>query len=136
MVDYQIRKVCAQGDPGWVSGIVWDVVQGAQSTWNPSEFRGSSFISKKRQVSLRISQLHIGHHLFAPPLLNRFQSSFILLESYFQGESNAVCYEGRGLLFMENVSNYRNCTTQIILETIGVYPIRTYPFWTLPLMLV
>ncbi len=29
MVDYQIRKVCAQGDPGWVSGIVWDVVQGA-----------------------------------------------------------------------------------------------------------
>ena len=27
MVDYQIRKVCVQGDPGWVSGIVWDVVK-------------------------------------------------------------------------------------------------------------
>jgi len=27
MVDYQIREVCVQGDPGWVSGIVWDVVQ-------------------------------------------------------------------------------------------------------------
>src|SRR5258707_12393872 len=64
----------------------------------------------------------------SPPLLNGFQSSLISLESYFQGESNAVCYEGRGLLFMENVGNYRNCATRIILETIGVYPIRTYPF--------
>src|SRR5258707_1777726 len=71
----------------------------------------------------------------SPPLLNGFQSSLISLESYFQGESNAVCYEGRGLLLMENVGNYRNCATQIILETIGVYSIRTYPFWTLPLML-
>src|SRR5258708_16616873 len=34
----------------------------------------------------------------SPPLLNGFQSSLISLESYFQGESNAVCYEGRGLL--------------------------------------
>src|SRR5260221_8503299 len=71
----------------------------------------------------------------SPPLLNGFQSSLISLESYFQGESNAVCYEGRGLLFMENVGNYRNCATRIILETIGVYPIRTYPFWALPLTL-
>src|SRR5260221_2460208 len=37
----------------------------------------------------------------SPPLLNGFQSSLISLESYFQGESNAVCCEGRGLLFME-----------------------------------
>jgi len=29
MVNYQIRKVCVQGDPGWVFGIVWDIVQGA-----------------------------------------------------------------------------------------------------------
>src|SRR5258708_1160667 len=65
----------------------------------------------------------------SPPLLNGFQSSLISLESYFQGESNAVCCEGRRLLFMENVGNYRNCATRIILETIGVYPIRTYPFW-------
>src|SRR6266446_990999 len=71
----------------------------------------------------------------SPPLLNGFQSSLISLESYFQGEFNAVCYEGRGLLLMENVGNYRNCATRIILETIGVYPIRTYPFWTLPLTL-
>src|SRR5260221_9566438 len=54
---------------------------------------------------------------------------------YFQGESNAACYEGRGLLFMENVGNYQNCATRIILEPFGVYPIRTYPFWTLPLTL-
>jgi len=27
----------------------------------------------------------------SPPLLNRFQSSLIFLESYFQGESNAIC---------------------------------------------
>ena len=31
--------------------------------------QGSSFISKERQVSLRISWLHIGYHLFAPYLL-------------------------------------------------------------------
>src|SRR5260370_25408312 len=71
----------------------------------------------------------------SPPLLNGFQSSLISLESYFKGESNAVCYEGQGLLLMENVGNYRNCATRIILETIGVYPIWTYPFWTLPLTL-
>src|SRR5258708_30307598 len=71
----------------------------------------------------------------SPPLLNGFQSSLISLESYFQGESNAVCCEGRELLLMENVGNYRNCAIRIILETIGVYPIRTYPFWTLPLTL-
>src|SRR6266481_10174560 len=65
LVDYQIKKVCVQGDPGRVIGTVQDVVQGAYSAWNPSKSRGSSFIFKKRQVSLRISQLHIGHHLFA-----------------------------------------------------------------------
>jgi len=64
----------------------------------------------------------------SPPLLNGFQSSLISLESYFQGESNAVCYEGQGLLLMENVGNYRNCATRIILELFDVYPIRTYPF--------
>src|SRR5260221_6813615 len=52
----------------------------------------------------------------SPPLVNGFQSSLISLESYFQGEFNAVCYEGRGLLFMENVGDYRNCATRIILE--------------------
>src|SRR5258708_37678730 len=70
-----------------------------------------------------------------PLLLNRFQSSLIFLESYFQGESNTICYEGQGLLLMENVGNYRNCATWVILELFGVYPIRTYPFWTFPHML-
>src|SRR5260221_703312 len=37
----------------------------------------------------------------SPLLLNGFQSSLISLESYFQGESNAICYEGQGLLLME-----------------------------------
>src|SRR5258706_12008438 len=48
----------------------------------------------------------------SPLLLNGFQSSLISLESYFQGESNAICYEGQGLLLMENVGNYRNCATR------------------------
>src|SRR6266436_2179473 len=68
----------------------------------------------------------------SPPLLNGFPSSLISLESYFQGESNAVCYEGQGLLLMENVGNYRNCATWIILELFDVCPIWTYPFWTFP----
>ncbi len=42
----------------------------------------------------------------SPLLLNRFQSSLISLKSYFQGESNAICYKGQGLLLMENVGNY------------------------------
>src|SRR5258707_1757927 len=58
-----------------------------------------------------------------------YTTLFRSLESYFQGESNAVCYEGQGLLLMENVGNYRNCATRIILELFGEYPIRTYPFW-------
>src|SRR5260221_6424784 len=49
-------------------------------------------------------------------LLYGFQSNLVSLESYSRGESNAVCYEGRGLLLMENVGNYRNCATRIILE--------------------
>ena len=70
-----------------------------------------------------------------PLLLNGFQSSLIFLESYFQGESNTICYKGQGLLLMENVSNYRNCATWIILELFGVYPIWTYPIWTSSLTL-
>ena len=45
----------------------------------------------------------------SPLLLYGFQSNLVSMERYFRGESNAVCYEGRGLLFMENVGNYRNC---------------------------
>ena len=114
---------------------------------------GSLALSRMSFKGLSQCGIHLslrGHHLFlkgdkfhsnqpvshwpqlvcprSPLLLNGFQSSLVSLENYFQGESNAVCYEGRGLLFMENVGNYRNCATRIILETIGVYPIRTYPF--------
>src|SRR5258705_7721917 len=32
----------------------------------------------------------------SPLLLYGFQSNLVSLERYFQGESNAVCYEGRG----------------------------------------
>src|SRR5260221_647782 len=71
----------------------------------------------------------------SPLLLNGFQSSLILLESYFQGESNTVCYKEQVLLLMENVSNYRNCATQIILELFGVYPIQTSPYGCPPLHL-
>src|SRR5258707_6171716 len=71
----------------------------------------------------------------SPLLLNGFQSSLISLESYFQGESNAVCCERQGLLLMENVGNYRNCATRIILKLLGEYPTRTDPFWTFPFTL-
>ena len=53
-------------------------------------------------------------------LLYGFQSNLVSLERYFQVESNAVCYEGRGLLLMENVGNYRNCATRIIPEILVV----------------
>ena len=67
--NYRIWKVCAQGDLGWASGIVWDIIQGAQSAWNSSKFRGSSFISKKETSFTQTSQFHIGNNLFAPDLL-------------------------------------------------------------------
>ena len=52
----------------------------------------------------------------SPLLSYGFQSSLVFLESYFQGESNAVDIVGWGSLLMENVGNYWNCATQIILE--------------------
>src|SRR5258708_20351438 len=90
LVDYQIRKVCAQDDPGRVVGTVQDVVQGAYSAWNPPKSRGSSFISKKRQVSLRISRLHIGHHLFAsylPLFLTNFTQVSYPCKAIFKDNS-------------------------------------------------
>src|SRR5258707_15591915 len=135
LFDYQIRKVCAQDEPGRVVGTVQDVVQGAYSAWNPSESRGSSFISKKRQVSLRISRLHIGHHLFAPYLL-------------FLMDFSQVCYHWKAI-FKENPTpyvtkgkDYSLWKTSAITEIappdhsgdIGSYQIRTSPIWMFPLM--
>ena len=54
--------------------------------------------------------------LITPLLPYGFQSNLVSLESYFRGESNAICYEGWGSLLMENVGNYRNCATFIKLS--------------------
>src|SRR5260221_10112369 len=98
---------------------------GAHHLFLKDKFHSDKLVSHWQQLVCPIS----------PHLPNVFQSSLISLESYFQGESNAVCCKGQGLLLMENVGNYRNCATQIILELFGVYPIRTYPFWTFPFTL-
>ncbi len=71
----------------------------------------------------------------SPLLLNGFQSSLISLESYFQGESNAVCYEERGLLVMENVGNYRNRATWIMLKILLYIQSGLILFWTSPFTL-
>src|SRR5260221_14753393 len=80
------------------------------TAWNPSEFRGSSFISKGRQVSLRISRLHIGHHLFAPYLL------------FFLMDFSQVLYRWKAI-FKENPTpyvtkggGYSLCKTSVITE--------------------
>src|SRR5258708_17442447 len=80
---------------------------------------GPSFNSQKKTSFVQDSQISYWLQLvcpISPLLLYGFQSSLVSPESYFRGESNAVCYEGRGLLLMENVGNYRNCATRIILE--------------------
>ena len=63
---------------------------------------GPSFNSQKKTSFVQDSQI----------------SYWLQLESYFWGESSAICYKGWGSLFMENenVGNYQNCATQIILE--------------------
>ncbi len=80
---------------------------------------GPSFNSQKKTSFVQDSQISYWLQLvcpISPLLLYGFQSNLVSLERYFRGESNAVCYEGRGLLLMENVGNYRNCATRIILE--------------------
>jgi len=72
--------------------------------------------------------------LITPLPLHGFQSNLVSLESCFQGESNAVYYEGRGSFLMENVGNYRNCATFIKLSILvtmksgillsGCFPLR------------
>src|SRR5258706_15289009 len=80
---------------------------------------GPSFNSQKKTSFVQDSQISYWLQLvcpISPLLLYGFQSNLVSLESHFRGESNAVCCKGRGLLLMENVGNYRNCATQIILE--------------------
>ncbi len=80
---------------------------------------GPSFNPQKKTSFVQDSRISYWLQLvcpISPLLLYGFQSNLVSMESYFRGESNAVCYEGRGLLLMENVGNYRNCATRIILE--------------------
>src|SRR5258708_6397941 len=82
-------------------------------SFNPQKktsFAQDSWISYRLQLVWPIS----------PLLLYGFQSNLVSLERYFRGESNALCYEERGLLLMENVGNYRNCATRIIPEILVV----------------
>src|SRR5258708_36839928 len=114
---YRIWKVCAQGGLGrplalsgtsykWLSHRGVHPSSGPIIQFPKEDKFCSSWISYWLQVVCPISSL----------LLYGFQSNLVSPESYFRGESSAVCYEGRGLLFMENVGNYRNCAIRIILE--------------------
>src|SRR5260221_3872417 len=116
---YRIWKVCVQGDlerPLALSGTSykWLSHHGVHPSSGPiiqfPSFAQDSRISYRLQLVWPIS----------PLLLYGFQSNLVSLERYFQGESNAVCYEGRGLPLMENVGNYRNCATRIIPEILVV----------------
>src|SRR5258707_4300878 len=96
---------------------------------------GPSFNSQKKTSFVLDSRISYWLQLvcpISPLLLYGFQPNLVSLERYFRGESNAVCYEGRGLLLMENFGNYRNCATRIILEIFGVCQIRIPPIWTFP----
>src|SRR6266436_6158269 len=128
---YRIWKVCAQGSLERLlalSGTLykWLSHHGVHPSSGPiiqfPSFAQDSQISYRLQLVWPIS----------PLLLYGFQSNLVSLERYFRGESNAVCYEGRGLLLMENVGNSRNCATRIILEIFGVCQIRILPIWTFP----
>src|SRR5258705_10409577 len=116
---YRIWKVCVQGDlerPLALSGTSykWLSHHGVHPSSGPiiqfPSFAQDSRISYRLQLVWPIS----------PLLLYGFQSNLVSLERYFQGESNALCYEERGLLLMENVGNYRNCATRIIPEILVV----------------
>src|SRR5260221_3793445 len=133
---YRIWKVCVQGSLGrpWhclerrISGLV--IVESIRVL-------GPSFNSQKKTSFVQDSQISYWLQLvcpISPLLLYGFQSNLVSPESYFRGESNAICYEGRGLLLMENFGNYRNCGTRIILEIFGVCQIRIPPIWTYPLL--
>src|SRR5260221_36158 len=116
---YRIWKVCAQGSLERLlapSGTLykWLSHHGVHPSSGPiiqfPSFAQDSRISYRLQLVWPIS----------PLLLYGFQSNLVSLERYFRGESNALCYEERGLLLMENVGNYRNCATRIIPEILVV----------------
>src|SRR5258708_31365779 len=112
---YWIWKVCAQGGLERLSALSgtsykWLNHHGAHLSSGPI-IQFPSFVQDS-QISYRLQLVWP----ISPLLLYGFQSNLVSMERYFRGESNAVCYEGRGLLLMENVGNYRNCATRIIPE--------------------
>src|SRR5258708_4477515 len=115
---YRIWKVCVQGDLERLLAL-----SGTSYKWLshrgvcPSS--GPIIQFPKEDKFVQDSQISYWLQLvcpISPLLLYGFQSNLVSPESYFRGESNAVCYEGRGLLLMENVGNYRNCATRRYLE--------------------
>src|SRR5258707_9343560 len=100
---YRIWKVCALGDLERLLALSgtsykWLSHRGVHPSSGPiiqfPSFAQDSRISYRLQLVWPIS----------PLLLYRFQSNLVSLERYFRGESNALCYEERGLLLMENVA--------------------------------
>src|SRR5260221_2301310 len=119
---YRIWKVCVQGGlerPLALSGTSykWLSHRGIHPSSGPiiQFLKKTSFVQDSR-ISYWLQLVCPISHL----LLYGFQLNLVSLESYSRGESNAVCYEGRGLLLMENVGNYRNCATRIILEILVI----------------
>src|SRR5258706_6322072 len=116
---YRIWKVCAQGDLERLLAL-----SGTLYKWlshrriHPISGPIIKFLSfaEDSQISYRLQLVWP----ISPLLLYGFQSNLVSLERYFRGESNALCYEERGLLLMENVGNYRNCATRIIQEILVV----------------
>ncbi len=142
---YWIWKVCVQGDLERLLALYgmsykWLSHRGVCPSSGPIiQFpkEDPSFNSQKKTSFVQDSQISYWLQLvcpISPLLLYGFQSNLVSLESYFRGKSNAICYEGRGLLLMENVGNYRNCATRIILEIFGACQIRIPPIWTYPLL--
>ncbi len=88
-----------------VCGVIWEGSLAPSKTsykeltaWNPSESRGSSSISKKRQVSLRTSRFHIGNNLFAPYLLfflTDFSQVWYRWKAIFKGNPTLYVAKGR-----------------------------------------
>ena len=97
---------------------------------------GSSFISKRRQVLLKIAGFHVGCNLFASELLfycMDFSQIWFHWKAIF--EENPASYVTKG-------KDYSLWKTSAITEIappdhsgdIGSYQIRTSPIWMFPLM--
>src|SRR5260221_13375972 len=100
---YWIWKVCAQGGLERLLAL-----SGTSHKWlshcgvRPSS--GPIILFQKKTSFFQDSWISYWLQLvcpISPLLLYRFQSNLVSLESHFRGESNAICYEGQGLLLMK-----------------------------------